>query len=463
MNAPALKLVDPFGESNPSAFDLYGYCGDIAESADLSADMRTALDSFNRKADMLPLDAHGEQRAAAIKNLAMFGIDKGLAPAEILRGCEYAARTTGYMLTEATIKDAVQRAIKSRMGVIDTDPDKVQSGRRFKLQSFKDIQAELNHVWLIADLLASASVALLYAKPNEAKTFIALAMCFAVARGEPWHDLPTERGAVLYLATEGRLANRVQAYREHHDLHDADIPFYLIQDSAILAAAQGDADPLTAAAQDASILSRQAVRLIVIDTLNQVMGGANENDAADMGLLLASIAKVQRATGATVLIVHHAGKDESRGARGHSSLLAAVDTALEIRDGTLTVEKQRDGERGARYGFRLVPISLGTDTRGKAVTSCVVEPISASAAHAFKGRQVKPGSVAADALATIEDMAMNAPGKPVLLSAWQSEFTKRHYPNATKHTANKAFLRARAALLKAGRITTEGEYVSTID
>jgi hypothetical protein len=205
------------------------------------------------------------------------------------------------------------------------------------------------------------------------------------------------------------------------------------------------------------------VRLIVIDTLNQVMGGASENDAADMGLLLASVAKIQRATGATVLIVHHAGKDESRGARGHSSLLAAVDTALEIKDGTLTVEKQRDGQRGARYGFRLVPVNLGTDSRGKSVTSCIVEPVSASAAQAFKGRQVRPGSVAAAALATIEDMAMHSPGKPVRMAAWQSEFTKRHYPAASRHTATKAFVRARAALLKAGRITTEGEHVLAID
>lgn len=452
MTAPALHVVsNPFDDG--PRFDLYGYAGTIETRSNLTEAERDALAAFDRKSDLLPLDAIGERRILAIKNLALFGIDKGLAPAEILRGCEYAQRQTGYMLTDATIRDAIQRAIKTRMGVVEDAPTSETAGRRYTLRAFSNIRADLERVWLVDDLLPQQAVTLLYAKPNEGKSFVALDLSLAIARGEPWHNLITERGAVLYLATEGHLANRVQAYRQHHELTSTGLPFFLVQDSASLATAKGDADPLIAAAREAADISGRPVRLIVLDTLNQVMSGGNENDAADMGLLLASVARIQRVSGATVLIVHHAGKDESRGARGHSSLLAAVDTALEIRDGVMTVEKQRDGERGARYGFRLAPVNVGMDARGRVITSCIVEPVSAGAMQAFKGRQIKPGSVAAQALATVEDMAMAAPGMPIPTDAWQAEFTRRHYANAGRDTAKKAFNRARAILIRADRVS----------
>lgn len=63
---------------------------------------------------------------------------------------------------------------------------------------------------------------------------------------------------------------------------------------------------------------------------------------------VAGIDAVRAATGAHVAVIHHCGKDEARGARGHSSLRAAVDTEIEISraDGetisTVRVTKQRD-------------------------------------------------------------------------------------------------------------------------
>ena len=42
----------------------------------------------------------------------------------------------------------------------------------------------------------------------------------------------------------------------------------------------------------------------------------------------------RNATGAHLLIVHHTGKDETRGARGHTSLRAATDTEIEITGDT---------------------------------------------------------------------------------------------------------------------------------
>jgi len=115
--------------------------------------------------------------------------------------------------------------------------------------------------------------------------------------------------------------------------------------------------------------------LIVIDTLAQTTAGANENSGEDMGKVLAHCRRLHRATGATILLIHHAGKDSSKGARGWSGVRAAVDAELEVRrDNTgrsLRITKQKDGEDGGIYPFTLEPVGVGEDAEGMPISSCV--------------------------------------------------------------------------------------------
>jgi len=79
------------------------------------------------------------------------------------------------------------------------------------------------------------------------------------------------------------------------------------------------------------------------------------------------------------MIVHHSGKDTSRGARGSSSLRGALDTEieLEVDEGsgirTALSTKQRDLEGGAAFSFKLNVAILGTDPDGDDITTCVIE------------------------------------------------------------------------------------------
>ena len=83
-------------------------------------------------------------------------------------------------------------------------------------------------------------------------------------------------------------------------------------------------------------------------------------------------------TGGLVTVVHHSGKDATRGLRGHSSLFAALDAAVEVsRDGDRRewkVAKAKDGADGAAHPFRLEVMDLAPDDEGEPVTSCVVCP-----------------------------------------------------------------------------------------
>jgi hypothetical protein len=123
--------------------------------------------------------------------------------------------------------------------------------------------------------------------------------------------------------------------------------------------------------------------IVAIDTLNRAAPGADENDSRDMGGLIAGAKDLQSALGGLVLLVHHTGKDATRGLRGHSSLHAALDAAISVtRDGERrewTVAKSKDGRDGATHSFKLEAVELGTDSDGEAVTSAVIAVVQSDA------------------------------------------------------------------------------------
>ena len=84
--------------------------------------------------------------------------------------------------------------------------------------------------------------------------------------------------------------------------------------------------------------------------------------------------RLQEITGGLVLIVHHTGKDASKGLRGHSSLFAALDGAIEVERSSnsrcWSAAKVKDGEDGKQVPFKLNVIELGKDSDGDPVTSC---------------------------------------------------------------------------------------------
>ena len=90
-----------------------------------------------------------------------------------------------------------------------------------------------------------------------------------------------------------------------------------------------------------------------------------------MGQLVVHADAIRKETGAHVLFVHHSGKDQARGARGHSSLRAATDTEIEVvRDNDATISsakvtKQREFEGGQQWHFKLHHVELGMNKRLK--------------------------------------------------------------------------------------------------
>lgn len=87
---------------------------------------------------------------------------------------------------------------------------------------------------------------------------------------------------------------------------------------------------LAAAIEDAG-----GADVVMIDTLNRAAPDMDENSSRDMGMALEGCKQLQALTGGLVALVAHTGKDVTKGLRGHSSLFAALDAAIEVsRDDT---------------------------------------------------------------------------------------------------------------------------------
>jgi len=81
------------------------------------------------------------------------------------------------------------------------------------------------------------------------------------------------------------------------------------------------------------------------------------------GNALRNLRTITEATRATALVIHHAGKDVSRGARGWSGIRAAADAEIEVSDSNnvrlISLTKMKDGDDSKQWGFRLTTHANG--------------------------------------------------------------------------------------------------------
>lgn len=225
--------------------------------------------------------------------------------------------------------------------------------------------------WLIKGIVPKSELVVLYGESTAGKSFVAIDMGMAIARGLDWVGRKTEQGRVVYIAAEGAggFRNRLEAYGLHHGVDLAGIPFDVVADCPNLLSR----DDAVAVAKAAVVGGK--VSVIVVDTFAQTTAGSNENAGEDMGKALAHCKGIHRATGATILLVSHMGKDLTKGIRGWSGVKAAADASIEItREDevrTMRLDKVKDGEDGEAWGFKLQTVDLFAEDDEEA-SSCVI-------------------------------------------------------------------------------------------
>lgn len=264
----------------------------------------------------------------------------------------------------------------------------------FEYTLLRDIEPNLLSNDIVKGLIPRGAFIEVHAVAGGGKTAIVVDMMLHIADGREYRGRRVERQPVAFVALEGHagIANRVLAARDHLGITDA--PFALVK------ATDNFRDPKASlkVAGVADALLRDFggdCPVIVLDTYTAALGsGGSDCDPKDVSAFIEAVKANLLATGCTVIILHHFGKDASRGGRGWSGLNAALDVELEIdRDDDLRVmriTKSRDGsDSQPAMCYRLIGVEIGTDNHGEPVTAVVVEHL-ADEAENRPGKKLSP-------------------------------------------------------------------------
>lgn len=241
---------------------------------------------------------------------------------------------------------------------------------RFHLLDRSAIMAQPPLRWRLKGVFPETGIGAIYGPSASGKSFLGLDLGISIALGDAWFGHRSYAAPVTYIMLEGEgaLRNRVQAWEEQNQKQ---VP------SGFMAMAQPfELADSTQVEELGALVPSGGV--IIIDTLNRAAPGLDENSSQDMGQVIAGMKRLQEITGGLVIVVHHTGKDASKGLRGHSSLHAALDGAIEVERNAnsrcWSAAKVKDGEDGKQVPFKLHVIDLGRDSDGDAITSCAVGP-----------------------------------------------------------------------------------------
>ena len=283
---------------------------------------------------------------------------------------------------------------------------------KYALLSAADVMRLPAPTWRVKRLLPDKGLAAIYGPSTSGKSFLAFDLGACIAEGQLWFGHQAIAAPVVYVMLEGEagVKKRLMAWEKSRGRSLPAI-FSTVLQSVHLT---DEHDVLSLA----DVVPKGAV--IFIDTLNRAAPTADENSSKDMGAIIEGANVLRQLTDGLVVLVHHTGKDTTQGMRGHSSLFAALDGAIEVRRNstgrTWTVAKTKDGEDGKATPFQLVVHDVGIDTDGEFITSCTVEAansaifVKALPSHAGPKNALK---AIADLIATGVGLMAGINGAPV--------------------------------------------------
>ena len=315
---------------------------------------------------------------------------------------------------------------------------------RYKLLGADELRDLPPLAWCVRGVLPAVGLAALYGPSASGKSFLAFDMAAAIAEGRRWFDCRVEAAPVVYAALEGEAGFklRAQAWEASrgralpNGLRMMLQPFKLTEPQDVI--------------DLAAVVPAGAV--VVLDTLNRAAPTADENSSRDMGEILEAAKTLQAACNGLVLLVHHTGKNAAAGLRGHSSLFAAMDAAIEVsREGDRRewkVAKSKDGMDGEAFPFKLQVETLGVEATGEAITSCVV--MRDTAVEDVKRVKLPQGGnqkIVLTALRTLfKDGTTGKPGAPPLVKCVEIEAAVTFAASALLVAPDRKAERAREAI-----------------
>jgi hypothetical protein len=208
-----------------------------------------------------------------------------------------------------------------------------------------DIGLKQPSAWAVRGVAGGLTV--LWGRPGSYKTFLSISMAVAVAAGKPWFGCSTKQANVMYVLGEGGLdmfRRRVGEAARNIDVNVGDLPLWVRGEALDLSTPLKVKRFIREWGEDENIWPG----LIVVDTLSRCMPGDENTQETMQGFVNAMDDLREYFEPCTVLVIHHASKQDT--IRGSSVLPGAVDVSLHaeirekvgVREMHLTADKLRD-------------------------------------------------------------------------------------------------------------------------
>jgi archaellum biogenesis ATPase FlaH len=335
---------------------------------------------------------------------------------------------------------------------------KPRPATRYKMKSAEDVLRSKPINWRIKGVIPERGIAAIYGPSGSGKSFLVVDMAINIAKGTDWFGYRAKPCPVTYVCLEGEagLSVRLAAFRTKGSI-PKEIEFI---DQSVNLLETKDLRDLVQAIK----ANQMDEGIVIIDTLNRAVPGMDENSSVDMGNAINACKLIQQGVGGLVLLVHHSGKDATKGMRGHSSLHAALDAAIEVKrsgdDREWSVAKAKDGADGKAHSFMLEVVDMGEDEDGDPITSCVIRPSAGAGLKAKPLTHIQQVGIDAFMAAASTNIGEADQSVHARLDQWRDEFYRRSTADNNDSKA-RSFHRVRAALVELGKLTNLGDVYRT--
>lgn len=195
--------------------------------------------------------------------------------------------------------------------------------KRFRYLNRKEVRELPPPSFLVDGYVIENALNLVWGVYGTYKSFLVLGWCHAMATNTPWHGKVVKQKRVIYIAPEG--ANGINLRLEAQELNTG----VEIDDDMFITIPM----PVNFSSNDDVLFFIKEVLeefgedcVIVVDTFARCFAGADENNAKDVSTAIGQFDAIREQLGATIILVHHAGKETSKGPRGSITLPSGVDT-----------------------------------------------------------------------------------------------------------------------------------------
>jgi KaiC/GvpD/RAD55 family RecA-like ATPase len=257
-----------------------------------------------------------------------------------------------------------------------SDGSQPHDAKRFHWWGVDQLLTQPRPTWWIKEVLPRNGLGMVYGEAGSGKSIFVYDMVLSLVNGTAWCGHKVTPARVAWIAAEGAGGhrNRTEAMDKERGITRGQL--------ITLCAAPNLLDDQQTEELIAGILDAGGADILVVDTVAQTMPGADENSSTEWSCLMRHCERFREALGATVVLIHHSGKDPTKGPRGWSGQRGPLDMEILItrkdNDHEARITKMKDGEAGKCYPFKLRRIDLSIDDDGDLIKSVVVEHVSLS-------------------------------------------------------------------------------------